>query len=592
MTRDDNDQEALERVPDGPLWDDNPAALDLLGFAALVRPVVAALSDKNLDPVTIGLQAPWGGGKSTLLRLLADELGGRERVLVIEVTPWEFDDAADVKGTLIGEILKALEADLAASSTVPEKVARRIKSLMSRISWARVGIAMGRGALTMAWNPDEIIQAFTPDREEPIDLAGFRDQFAELMSEIEGLDRVVVLVDDLDRCLPEAVVQTLEAIKLFLSVPKMAFVIAADRTHIRGAVASHLPDKERGDDFAGPYLQKIIQIPITVPRLAPQDAAAYIGLLFAAAHADAEILRRLVAHCEERRAKNLSPLLDEIPGDIGYEPDQAQVRLVAQIAHGLSSDKLGSPREIKRFLNDLTIRRSIAMSRGIGLSVEALVKLILLEERYPKALERLLKEDDELAQQALLASWESWASSKNGAAAPEEEFKGTEQWASSEPSLKDEALGPYLTLAASLSESQPVVALGGDLASLVSELAGGHGDVRMRAAVQALGEKTEEDQRRVIKALDDRLRRSDEQDVVIQALVEVADTRSNLEEGVAATLRSVDRARLSPASAVRIAGSKSERLRGVAKDLASDEKVRESTRRSLDEMLESGGPGD
>ena len=45
------------------------------------------------------------------------------------------------------------------------------------------------------------------------------------MLELPEIERVVVLVDDLDRCLPDAIVAALEATKLVLSVPKMAFVM-------------------------------------------------------------------------------------------------------------------------------------------------------------------------------------------------------------------------------------------------------------------------------------------------------------------------------------------------------------------------------
>ena len=55
----------------------------------------------------------------------------------------------------------------------------------------------------------------------------FREEFKELLEEAD-IDRLVVLVDDLDRCLPATSIETLEAIRLFLFVPRAAFVIAAD----------------------------------------------------------------------------------------------------------------------------------------------------------------------------------------------------------------------------------------------------------------------------------------------------------------------------------------------------------------------------
>ena len=68
---------------------------------------------------------------------------------------------------------------------------------------------------------------------------------------------MVVLVDDLDRCLPDAVTATLEAIKLSCP-PRMVFVLAADQDMVRDAIPVSLDGARRGDIFAKRYLEKIV----------------------------------------------------------------------------------------------------------------------------------------------------------------------------------------------------------------------------------------------------------------------------------------------------------------------------------------------
>ncbi|MCG4274512.1 KAP family NTPase [Acetobacter senegalensis] len=89
----------------------------------------------------------------------------------------------------------------------------------------------------------------------------------------------MVLIDDLDRCLPETTISTLEAIRLFLFLKNTAFVIAADNDMIKHAVRRHfegVPD----DLLVTNYFDKLIQVPIRVPPLGTQEVRAYMMLLF------------------------------------------------------------------------------------------------------------------------------------------------------------------------------------------------------------------------------------------------------------------------------------------------------------------------
>jgi hypothetical protein len=322
------------------LWDDNPSLVDFLGFDAVVDPIVAAIGAKHVDPLAIGVHSPWGGGKSTLLNLLEAELAGKPGYVVIRTDPWQYDNQEDVRGDLIAEVLDQLGARFGTR----EAVKNRIKDLFKRLSWARIGLTLGKGMLTMQWDIDELITAFTPrGRTDELSMAGFRDQFAELVKELPDVKRVVVLVDDLDRCLPAAVMASLESIKLFLAVPQMAFVIAADQEMVRESIAVSLGETNRSGAFAVRYLEKIIQLPVTLPRLAAADAEAYIGLLLSTADGASDTaLQALSEHCARRRNEGLLPLLGNTSG-LEWQPSEGTVALAGQLAEGLSADRLANP---------------------------------------------------------------------------------------------------------------------------------------------------------------------------------------------------------------------------------------------------------
>src|SRR5665647_981868 len=97
----------------------------------------------GLDPLTIGVHAKWGGGKSTVLGLISQELSSDNSVIVVQTNPWAYDDQADVKGALIAEVLGALEDKFKSDESVPQKVT----DLLKRISWSRAAVVLANGAL-------------------------------------------------------------------------------------------------------------------------------------------------------------------------------------------------------------------------------------------------------------------------------------------------------------------------------------------------------------------------------------------------------------------------------------------------------------
>jgi hypothetical protein len=95
-----------------PLFDDNPAIVDLLGFDAVAEVVAKVVTSGGLDPVTVGIHSAWGGGKSTALNLIADSLDGEDQVVVVRIDPWEFENAEDLRGTLIAQVLDELQFEI------------------------------------------------------------------------------------------------------------------------------------------------------------------------------------------------------------------------------------------------------------------------------------------------------------------------------------------------------------------------------------------------------------------------------------------------------------------------------------------------
>ncbi len=462
---------------------DNPSALDLLGSEDVVDVIEEIALRDDLDPVTIGINAPWGGGKTTLLRLLEAKLEPRKDVLCIFVSPWEYDNKTDPTTALIDEVLSRLDAELTElDGEHPLKDA--LKRLRQRVHVAKAIKLAATAALTVALpSPAALLDIF---REEPSGppgpeptLQGFREEFAKLMADerLTQLNRVIVLVDDLDRSLPDTVVETLEAIKLFLSVEKMAFVIAADEENVTNAISRRLATTGQ-PTTAHQYLEKIVQVPIRVPALTKVQTEEYLGLLMV----------------EDLGSKPLEAIRSTRPQDVGHLIERltdcvpndrlAFLELAERFAPLLHQQTTGNPRRLKRFLNAYWLRVSLASRRSLDLDPMVTAKLMLAELHYPELFGLML----------------SWLAAGNVPEKLGEIEAGTSDqgdavhlWGKLEPFIADLDLSEYLQLAASLrGETVEVAMLPEGLRELAANLCSSSDTKRGQAISTANGLEVKE----------------------------------------------------------------------------------------------------
>jgi len=516
-----------------PLFDDNPAEEDLLGFDTVADVVTRVVTSGGLDPVTVGIHSAWGGGKSTALNLIDARLAKVGHVVVVRIDPWEFENTEDLRGTLIAQVLNELQDRVEQDvdePTVREQAIAKLNDLRKRIAWGRVAQVLVTSAVTLSPDIPELVKALTPKPKEPTDgdgegpqgMAGFRDQFAALMAEVGGITKVVVLVDDLDRCLPPTIMGTLEAIKLFLSVKKMAFVIAADEDLIRAAINVQMEGAAQGG-FAKLYTEKIVQLPVSLPLLSVEQAEAYVALLLCRNAGDLTggQLVDVIAACNERRRAGTAPYVVASEGG-APGPSAKHLVLAASIAKGLSADVWRSPRAIKRFLNAFAVRNHLAHAAGAGLAPDVLLKLYLLELRYLQEFQ-LLAQLSTSERAALVTAWEEWARG-DAPKPPNGIAETTRLWAATEPYL--DGRGPeierYLSVAATLHSD---VRFGGAInvkQLAVIEQLSHPSDSTRAAAREELAALEPDEQTVIISGLGEQLTRMNDPEHAIDSLAAIA----------------------------------------------------------------------
>lgn len=209
----------------------------------------------------------------SLLQLIEAKIKSQDaKIACVSLNAWQFEDYEDAKVAIMEALLKALKD----SKTVFESAGEKIKGLLARINYFKIGkdllfkgapyaigaitgnplpIAVNLSAdLLTSTNISEKLQNFSDQYIKSADsesitenIRKFRDEFEKMLADVKSIDNLVVIIDDLDRCSPDRIIDTLEAIKLFLSVKKTTFIVAVDQRIIEYAVRTKYPQIEGFD---------------------------------------------------------------------------------------------------------------------------------------------------------------------------------------------------------------------------------------------------------------------------------------------------------------------------------------------------------
>lgn len=489
------------------MWADAETDLDFLNFSEVAELVAELISKPHLLPLSVGIFGTWGTGKSSVLKLVRKDLAKDEsKYLVIEFDAWLYQDFDDARAALMSVIAKRL------IEAAPSSITTTAKSLYARINKLRLlGLVLEGGAAamgvpmfgalkkgvqsvgdTLAGTADaddgEALKAASADVHDRAqglinpassaqpaeEITAFRADFGEVL---KGVNKtLVVFIDNLDRCLPANAIHTLEAIRLFLFLPNTAFVIAADEEMIRHAVSQHFDT--RSERLIADYLDKLIQVPVRVPKVGVQEARAYMFLLFLGLLIDDSkkrdaarmlLLERLQTSWRSERTFTVEEVLSSI-GMSGNAKLRSNLEMADRMAPmlALTARVEGNPRTIKRLLNVVQMRVSIAKKRQMPIEETVIAKMALFERCTDESSMRMLYDDinsssngrsDALTK--LEEALEADAAFDDSLPEPWKTHRAfIRTWVGLEPSLKTLDLRPFIYLA---RETVPLRIVGSSL---------------------------------------------------------------------------------------------------------------------------------
>lgn len=222
---------------------------------------------KNTEtPMSIAIQGDWGTGKTSILNLIKNlnkETKNGKTLQTFYINTWQFSQFTD-SSNLYFAFLSSLIKQMGLNS---EEAKATVKNL------AKVAFLVGKGVLSYSGMGnvnnflDEIEKVATNVDNQITEIEKSKDTFIKLINTYRNkkkIEKLVILVDDLDRLSPKTAVDLLEAIKLFLDVEYCVFVLAIDYDVVVQGVHEKFGDHISNEKCKS-FFDKIIQLPFRLP---------------------------------------------------------------------------------------------------------------------------------------------------------------------------------------------------------------------------------------------------------------------------------------------------------------------------------------
>jgi len=326
------------------------------GFEQYAKTIVRLIAgEETQTPITISIHGAWGSGKSSLMRtvqkIIEDDEAYKEyfkenkfskvSCKTIWFNAWEYECEEDIGLTLLHYIGLEIEKDLESKEDKDPNIEfSKVKKYLTTVGEVAADILIRKvGNISLK----EIREYVTEDRKKAMDkIPNLSNLFKEAINEYtEKGDnkRIIIFIDDLDRCNIKNAKNIIDTIRLFLTTEKCIFILGLDIDRLQKSLDyefQHIKDFD-----AREYINKIVQLRFELPPLSDEDVEEYAE--------------------------------DLLPGEF----EEKYIKIIIQ---GIKAN----PRNIKLFINNLRFQLTLSQYQTFDVKKSLLIMWLVLKHTYPQ----------------------------------------------------------------------------------------------------------------------------------------------------------------------------------------------------------------
>lgn len=243
---------------------------------------LSSLLEATTQSFVLGLNADWGAGKTTFVKLWQAYLQKEKGMQSIYFSAWEDDFSKEPLISILGEIKKYIDDNFSHKSeiaqsfekvkTIGSKVLKRgvpafVKGMTGGLLDVPKGVEEAIGAITES-TAKELIENYSKDKEITKE---FKEAIQELLSKLDRTRPFVIFIDELDRCRPLYAIELLERIKHIFGIDGLIFVLSIDKKQLAESIKS-----QYGNIDAQTYLRRFIDLEYTLQNPSLDKFCTYL----------------------------------------------------------------------------------------------------------------------------------------------------------------------------------------------------------------------------------------------------------------------------------------------------------------------------
>jgi nucleoside-triphosphatase THEP1 len=240
----------------------------------------------NTEPLVLSINASWGSGKTTFVKLLQTYLKKECKVNSIYFSAWEDDFSKEPLISILGEMNSYIEKNFNVNTAVPKGFKKALnlsgkilkKVVPSAIKGATAGLIDAPQIVedTISAISEEsvktLIENYSNDKNVLIE---FKKAIEKVLKEMDEEKPFVIFIDELDRCRPLYSIELLERIKHVFGIKRLIFVLSIDKSQLSESIKS-----QYGNINANSYLKRFIDLEYSLTNSNLDDFCDFLYLKF------------------------------------------------------------------------------------------------------------------------------------------------------------------------------------------------------------------------------------------------------------------------------------------------------------------------